>query len=132
VVGCVHNPLLAVPLTLKGFVNAGHVAVRIDGRNTYVEKRARTALAWRGEWKCTLLRFIQAPWLLPERAALALMHERLARLMRAAPRLANSSAAVRSAAPCARLVAVPLDAEIGLRDWPGSYRGFARTRIALS
>src|SRR6187431_331088 len=50
VVGCVHNPLLAVPLTLEGFVTAGHVAVRIDGRNTYVENELeRLGLARRVE-----------------------------------------------------------------------------------
>ena len=80
VVGCVHNPLLAVPLTLEGFVNAGHVAVRIDGRNTYVENELeRLGLARRVEVHAPS--FIQAPWLLPGTRRIALMHERLARLM---------------------------------------------------
>ena len=80
VVGCAHNPLLAVPLTLEGFVTAGHVAVRIDGRNTYVENELeRLGLARRVEVQAPS--FIQAPWLLPGTARIALMHERLAQLM---------------------------------------------------
>jgi DNA-binding transcriptional LysR family regulator len=37
IVGCRHNPLLAKPLTRETFASVGHVAVRLDGRNTYIE-----------------------------------------------------------------------------------------------
>ncbi len=37
VVGCARNPLLQAPMTSEAFAAAGHVGVRIDGRNTYIE-----------------------------------------------------------------------------------------------
>ena len=79
VVGCRHNPLLAQPLTLKGFGAAGHVAVRIDGRNTYIERELdRLGLVRRVEVHAPS--FVQAPFLLPGTRRIALMHERLARM----------------------------------------------------
>lgn len=84
VVGCRHNPLLRQPLTLEGFSKAGHVAVRIDGRATFIERECdRLGLARRVEVYAPS--FVQAPWLLPRTTRIALMHERLARL--AAPLL---------------------------------------------
>jgi DNA-binding transcriptional LysR family regulator len=80
VVGCERNPLLDAPLTLEAFAAAGHVAVRIDGRNTYIENElSRLGLVRRVEVYAPS--FIQAPWLLPGTRRIALMHERLARLM---------------------------------------------------
>jgi len=80
VVGCRDNPLLRTPLTLEAFAAAGHVAVRVDGRNTYVENElARLGIARRVEVYAPS--FIQAPWLLAGTQRIALMHERLARLM---------------------------------------------------
>ncbi len=80
VVGCQANPLFARPLTRAAFAAAGHVAVRIDGRNTYIENElSRLGLARRVEVYAPS--FIQAPWLLPGTPRIALMHERLARLM---------------------------------------------------
>ncbi len=80
VVGCRSNPLLAAPLTRKAFATAGHVAVRLDGRNTYIENElSRIGLTRRVEVYAPS--FIQAPWLLPGTSRIALMHERLARLM---------------------------------------------------
>lgn len=80
VVGCERNPLLRAPMTSETFAAAGHVAVRIDGRNTYIEnKLSRQGLSRRVEVYAPS--FIQAPWLLPGTARLALMHERLAKLM---------------------------------------------------
>ena len=80
VVGCASNPLLAAPLTSAGFAAAGQVAVRIDGRNTYIDNALdRLGLARRVEVYAPS--FIQAPWLLPGTRRIALMHERLARLM---------------------------------------------------
>ena len=80
VVGCRDNPLLAAPLTLDGFSAAGHVGVKIDGRNTYIERELdRLGIVRRVEVHAPS--FIQAPWLLPGTRRIALMHERLARLM---------------------------------------------------
>lgn len=80
VAGWDHNPLLATPLTIEQFVAAGHVAVQIAGRNTFVEN----VLAHRGitrRIEVVSPSFIQTPWLLPGTMRIALMHERLARLM---------------------------------------------------
>lgn len=80
IVGCKHNPLLQVPMTNEIFAAAGHVAVRIDGRNTYIENElSRLGLVRRIEVYAPS--FIQAPWLLPGTRRIALMHERLALLM---------------------------------------------------
>jgi LysR family nod box-dependent transcriptional activator len=80
VVGCQNNPLLSRPLTREAFAAAGHVAVQVDGRNTFVENElARLGVTRRVEVYAPS--FIQAPWLLPGTRRIALMHERLARLM---------------------------------------------------
>jgi LysR family nod box-dependent transcriptional activator len=80
VVGCADNPLLLAPLTREVFAAAGHVAVRIDGRNTHIENElARLGVTRRIEVHAPS--FIQAPWLLPGTRRIALMHERLARLV---------------------------------------------------
>jgi LysR family transcriptional regulator, nod-box dependent transcriptional activator len=80
VVGCQRNPLLRAPMTSDAFAAAGHVAVRIDGRNTFIENElSRLGLVRRVEVYAPS--FIQAPWLLPGTSRIALMHERLARLM---------------------------------------------------
>jgi LysR family transcriptional regulator, nod-box dependent transcriptional activator len=82
IVGCRHNPLFAQPLTRETFAAAGHVAVRVDGRNTYIENElGRLGLTRRVEVYAPS--FVQAPWLLPGTSRIALMHERLARLMAA-------------------------------------------------
>jgi DNA-binding transcriptional LysR family regulator len=79
VVGCRDNPLLMAPLTAETFAAAGHVVVKIDGRNTYIENElSRLALERRVEVHAPS--FIQAPWLLPGTRRITLMHERLARL----------------------------------------------------
>lgn len=80
VVGCARNPLLHAPMTSEAFAAAGHVAVRIDGRNTFIENElSRLGLVRRVEVYAPS--FIQAPWLLPGTRRIALMHERLAKLM---------------------------------------------------
>ena len=80
VVGCRENPLLASPLSLGDFVGAGHVAVRIDGRKTFIENAlGEMGLAVRTE--VIAPSFIQVPHFLPGTLRLALMHERLARHM---------------------------------------------------
>lgn len=80
IVGCRDNPVLARPLTMEGFAATGHVAVRIDGRNTYVESELdRLGLVRRVEVQAPS--FVQAPFLLPGTGRIALMHERLAHMM---------------------------------------------------
>ena len=80
IVGCRYNSMLSRPLTLDDIAAAGHVAVSIDGRDTYIERECdRLGLVRRVEVHAPS--FIQAPWLLPGTARIALMHERLAELM---------------------------------------------------
>ena len=80
VVGCRHNPMMARALTIDDFASAGHVAVRIDGRNTDIERELdRLGVPRRVEVHAPS--FVQAPFLLPRTKRIALMHERLAQLM---------------------------------------------------
>ena len=96
VVGCATNPLLAAPLTREGFISAGHVAVRIDGRNTHIDNElGRLGVVRRVEVHAPS--FIQAPWLLPGTRRIALMHDRLATLV--APLLGLRIAAAPIAIP---------------------------------
>lgn len=79
-VGCAANPLLREGLNQQVFEQSGHVAVRIDGRNTYIENElARLGVDRRIEVYAPS--FMQVPWLLPGTRRIALMHERLARLV---------------------------------------------------
>lgn len=89
VVGWSGNPLMQRPMTEAGFFASGHVAVRISGRDTFIEGALRK-FGERRRIEVTAPSFIQAPWLLPGTHRLALMHERLARLV--APRLSLSIA----------------------------------------
>jgi len=80
VVGCASNPVLTGPMTQDAFAAQGHVAVRIDGRTTYIENElARLGVVRRIEVYAPS--FVQAPWLLPGTQRIALMHERLARML---------------------------------------------------
>ena len=84
VVGCEHNPVLQQSLTVEAFSAAGQVAVKIDGRPTFIERECdRLGIIRRVEVYAPS--FVQAPWLLPGTTRIALMHDRLARLM--APQL---------------------------------------------
>lgn len=79
-VGCRNNALLASPLELAAFAAAKHVAVRLDGRDTYAEN----ALKAHGlDLRIDVIApsFIQVPHFLPDTHRIALMHERLARHM---------------------------------------------------
>lgn len=89
VVGCSGNPVMQRPMTEEDFFAAGHVAVRISGRDTFIESALRK-YGERRRIEVTAPSFIQAPWLLPGTHRLALMHERLATLV--APRLSLSIA----------------------------------------
>ena len=89
VVGWSGNPVMQRPMTEEDFFAAGHVAVRISGRDTFIESALRK-YGERRRIEVTAPSFIQAPWLLPGTHRLALMHERLAMLV--APRLSLSIA----------------------------------------
>ncbi|MXO60986.1 LysR family transcriptional regulator [Altererythrobacter salegens] len=80
VVGCKDNPLLASPMSPAQFAEAPHVAVTIDGRDTFIEG----ALDHQGLTRRIEIRapsFVLVPQFLHGTARIALMHERLARLM---------------------------------------------------
>jgi len=89
VVGWSGNPVMQRAMTQADFFACGHVAVRISGRDTFIESALRNYGEQR-RIEVTAPSFIQAPWLLPGTQRLALMHERLARLV--APRLSLSIA----------------------------------------
>lgn len=79
VVGCRTNQALDRPLTMEAFMRSGHVAVRVDGRKSFIEEAlGRTAPDRSVE--VTAQAFIQVPWLLRNTTRLAVMHERLARV----------------------------------------------------
>jgi DNA-binding transcriptional LysR family regulator len=80
VVGWSGNPVMQRPLTERVFLESGHVAVRISGRDTFIEG-ALQELGVQRRIEVTAPSFIQAPWLLPGTNRLALMHERLARIV---------------------------------------------------
>lgn len=80
VVGAADNPVFAAPMTTAAFARAGQVAVRIDGRNTFIDNALDRAGAMRRVEVYTPS-FIQVPWLLANTHRIALMHERLAQLM---------------------------------------------------
>jgi len=89
VVGWSGNPLMQRPISEADFFSSGHVAVRISGRDTFIENALRK-FGDRRRIEVTAPSFIQAPWLLPGTQRLALMHERLAMLV--APHLSLSIA----------------------------------------
>ncbi|MEO9633380.1 MAG: LysR family transcriptional regulator [Parasphingorhabdus sp.] len=80
VVGWSGNPLMREPLTVEGFLNSGHVAVQIGHRNSFIEREFE-AQGRERRIEITAPSFIQAPWLIPGTMRLALMHERLAKIV---------------------------------------------------
>lgn len=79
-VGCKDNPVFAGAIDIETFKSARHAAVRIDGRNTYIENALdKMGLGFRPE--IIAPSFIQLPYFLPGTNLIALMHERLARQM---------------------------------------------------
>lgn len=91
IVGCKHNPIFAQAIDLDTFKAARHAAVRIDGRNTFVENALdRLDIALRPE--VIAPSFIQIPYFLPGTRLITLMHERLARQMAQILPLAIASA----------------------------------------
>ncbi len=77
VVGCSSNPALKDQVTMEQFMQAGHVAVRVDGRRSFMEKVLGSTAPDRSV-EVTAQGFIQVPWLLQNTQRLAVMHERLA------------------------------------------------------
>ncbi|WP_315761129.1 LysR family transcriptional regulator [Sphingomonas sp. Y38-1Y] len=80
VVGCARNPVFARAMTEADFYGCGHVAVSVSRDGTFIENWMRQ----RGDGRrieVLCASFIQAPWMLPGTQRLALMHERLARVM---------------------------------------------------
>ena len=71
---------MAEAISAADFASAGHVAVRIDGRNTYIDNELNR-LGLERQVEVYAPSFIQAPWLLPGTRRIALMHARLARIM---------------------------------------------------
>ena len=82
VVGWKDNPLIAAPLTEEAFFDAGHVAVRIGqtSRASFAESHL-DAFARKRRIEITAASFTTVPDLLIGTRRLAVMHERLARLM---------------------------------------------------
>ncbi|WP_295218545.1 LysR family transcriptional regulator [uncultured Brevundimonas sp.] len=80
VVGCASNPVFAAPMTEDAFYACGHVAVSVSRDGTFIDNWLRQQ-GDRRRIEVTCASFIQAPWMLPGTRRLALMHERLARVM---------------------------------------------------
>ena len=80
VVGWSGNPAMSKRLDLAEFARTPQVAVRVDGRNTFIENELeRLGLVRQVEIYAPS--FVQVPQLLAGTMRIALMHERLARLM---------------------------------------------------
>lgn len=82
VVGWVDNPLVRAPLTMAGFLAAGHVAVRVGqgNRASFAESRL-ASLADRRRIEITASSFTTAPYLLVGTNRVAVMHRLLALMM---------------------------------------------------
>jgi DNA-binding transcriptional LysR family regulator len=80
VVGCANNADLSSSMTPRQFAGAAHVAVMIGGRNTFIENTL-SSLGVSRRVEVQAPSFIQVPFLLPGTHRVAVMHERLARIM---------------------------------------------------
>ncbi|MBB5698081.1 LysR family transcriptional regulator [Sphingomonas yantingensis] len=80
VVGCASNPVFTASMTPDAFYGCGHVAVSVSRDGTFIDNWLRQQ-GDRRRIEVTCASFIQAPWMLPGTRRLALMHERLARVM---------------------------------------------------
>jgi LysR family transcriptional regulator, nod-box dependent transcriptional activator len=80
VVGWSENPMMTRPLTAEEYFSSGHVAVQIGHQNSFIE-RALKSYERERRIEITAPSFIQAPWLIPGTMRLALMHERLAKIV---------------------------------------------------
>lgn len=79
VVGCRGNPAMHRPMSPDTFLASGHVAVRIFGRDSFIEN-VLSRLVPERRIEVIAQSFIQVPWLLRGTRRLAVMHERLAKV----------------------------------------------------
>lgn len=80
VVGWSGNPMLQEPLTEDYYYSAGHVAVSVSRDGTFIENHLREH-GDRRRIEIICAAFSQVAWMLPGTTRLALMHERLAKVM---------------------------------------------------
>jgi LysR family nod box-dependent transcriptional activator len=81
VVGCRRNPLFRRPLTEAGFFAQGQVIMGVGTAQSFAE-RELGELNRRRRIDVVCASFLAMPWMLPGTRRIALMHERLALLMR--------------------------------------------------
>lgn len=79
VVGWKGNPVFRGPLTDEAFFAAGHIGVRLSHVQTFAEEELQAF----GPRRIEIIApsFLAVPWMLPNTQRLAVMHERLARIM---------------------------------------------------
>jgi len=80
VVGWKENPVFRAPLTEEIFFEQGHVVVVLSHAPSFAEQ-ALGALNRRRRVEIVCSSFLAAPWMLPDTMRVAVMHERLARIM---------------------------------------------------
>ena len=82
VVGCAANPLMAGPISADAFAAAGHVGVSIarPRQHSYADERVE-ATGMRCRYELLVPSFTLVPWQVIGSDRIAMMHERLARLM---------------------------------------------------
>lgn len=80
VIGWKKNPVLRVPLTEEAFFEQGQVIMALSHAPSFAEQ-AMGELNRRRRIDVVCSSFLAVPWLLPNTRRLALMHERLARIM---------------------------------------------------
>lgn len=80
VVGCRRNPVFAAPLTEESFFAHGQVIMALGHTHSFAE-REMGEFKRRRRVEVTCDSFLAVPWMLPNSRRLAVMHERLARLM---------------------------------------------------
>lgn len=81
VVGWKDNPVFSKPLTEDAYYSCGHIAVEIAGRPSFAEEKLRVG-GDRRRIELVASSFTMVPWMLPGTSRLAIMHERLAMVMR--------------------------------------------------
>lgn len=80
VVGCSSNPVMQEPMSEEVFLAQGHVVIELDHAQTYAEQ-ALGELNQRRRVDVVCSSFLAVPWVLLNSRLLAVMHERLARMV---------------------------------------------------
>jgi LysR family nod box-dependent transcriptional activator len=80
VVGCRKNPLFKRPMTAEDFFEQGQVIMGVGHTQSFAE-REMGELNRRRRIDVVCASFLAVPWMLPGTRRIAMMHERLARLM---------------------------------------------------